>query len=552
MLCKNFAKLIYPSITIFFGCLIFNSCSKEDSEIDELNRDEMVVICETIATQADDIIENAIQRAVDENSTLDPGKVADALRELELVRSATPSETGTSITIEQTDGTTANVLLVPWQDERMFIIDSSEIIVSTEFPEPGPVTLFKNSLDLAERPAGDKALILAPFQHQFNEKLSDYESKLTAIGYKVTKHENQAANVSRFRCEYLQQFDVIIVSTHGTVGKTIDKNQSTLLLTGERVSPATISAYDALSREEKNALGIQYVKGVPYFAVSVQFLELTKKGEFPASWFCASACESSKIDFGSTSLSAFLLNNGVGGFTGYDDPVYNPTAASILEQLLNYLASGNSLKEASTTIKSDWKFRIAVRVRIFSWSAAAEIDLLDAHVRLNEPFYITRENPFPYNHCRFNFFSRASYNSSSTGSYDFAFSREVEAFGNLNGNRFTGSYTITSGSKTIEETIDITLDLANHLITEFTISGNERVSDEENLSWQIKNSDTDFSLNATNGYGYATGTDVGKYVGNVMYESVYTSEGTSVTHTLTGINYDADSELEFQFSELGE
>lgn len=110
----------------------------------------------------------------------------------------------------------------------------------------------------------------------------------------------------------------------------------------------------------------------------------------------------------------------------------------------------------------------------------------------------------------------------------------------------------TNGSEEINETIEVTLDLNNHLVIDFTITGSNYISGEDHSEWSIKNSDTDFPLNDINRYGFASGTDVGNFVGEIDYESIYPSEGNSVTVTLTGINYDEDSDLEIEFSELEE
>ncbi len=429
----------------------------------------------------------------------------------------------------------------------MFIIDSSEVTSGVNIiPSKGEL-IIKGSL---ERPEGDKALLLSPFQHKFNDRLNDIAASLSAIGYQGTTVTDQAADLNNFRCDSFQKYDVIIVSTHGLFARNRNNELSTILATGERVNANTLRN---LSTTEKLAIASVSIEGRSYFAASVQWLELTKNGEFTTSWFYANGCETSKSDFGNSSLSAFLLKNGVGGFTGFDESIPNPIAKSVLKQLLKYMSSGDALKVATNKIKNDVLFKYITKLRlIFDTESSEVIDYLDAQVSSNEPFYITKANPFPYNHCRFNFFSRASYNNSSTGSYNFAFSREVSAFGTLNGNKFEGSYTVTDGTNETNETIEITLDLFNHLVTEFTISGTDYISDENHSEWTIKSSDTDFPLNEINRYGYADDIEVGNYVGNIDYESVYPSEGTSITVSLTGITYDEDSDLEIEFSELEE
>ncbi len=84
--------------------MTYISCNKEEGGLDDIEIEEYVANCETIAIQADEIIQTAIQKAFSDNSDIDPNEIANKLTELDLVKSAEPSESGISIAIEHMDG----------------------------------------------------------------------------------------------------------------------------------------------------------------------------------------------------------------------------------------------------------------------------------------------------------------------------------------------------------------------------------------------------------------------------------------------------------------
>lgn len=518
------------------------ACKKDDGTTSANLTQEMIGNTEAIAAEAALLAEQHLSQAISSNTLVDPQAIADELEDMPEVERAWPSSSGTSIIIQKADGHMDNIVLVPWDDERWY----SE----TEYSP----ALAKGAEVLDEQPTnyptGTQALILAPFFNDFLDKVDILETQLKAMGYQVTTFKNQEANLSKFKGDYLQQFSVIFISTHGLGNaRTIGNKSSTLLATGEVVS---IKPSVSLTPAELNALASMSIKGTSYFGVSVPWLELTKGGEFPNSWFYASACESSMVEFGDSSLMAFVLNNGAGGFTGYDQSIYNPVALSVTKQIMPYVSKGQALKEATANIKSDRIFRAFVYFIRKAGNPMANIDLLESYTSSNEPFYIVKPNPFPYNHARFEFFSRASYNSSKTGDYDFAFSRGVEVDGKLENGWFKGTYTGYNGDEEISHTLEFEIDTINHTITQFKVFGSSIIDTDNNSYWEINSSSTDFPLNEINRFGSVNGEGVADYLTPVTYTYIYMDNGTKVTETLKSLNFDGDSKLEIEFTQLEE
>lgn len=540
---------------VSFVCLssIFLSCSKD--QVTEILSDEEIALTlqyvENVTTYADIIIENAIDAAIADDGIIDPAAVADSIQQLDEVKSAVATQSGAGTIVENKDGSFMNIILGRRDDDRLFEVISSKKSSPDRYAVQSLSPATFRPYDMKEVPDGKKAIILAPFQTTFKDYLTTLQEGLWSIGYDVTIFQNADANLSRFRYDYLKDFDVIIIATHGLAqGRTRNGLTSTILVTGQR---ATATALGALNAEEQRAVAISSVQGISYFALSVPWLQQTKTGDFSTSWFFANACESSITKSGSSSLSAYLLANGVGGFSGYNGSIYTELAKSINRELLNYMVQGQSLQEATSSVRNDQVFRFLVWILSFKFGELANIDYLEQSTRVDEPFYLfTNSYHFPYNRCRFKFWSRASYDEDV---FLPVFTREVDFTGSFKDGKFTGSYTYEDDNKNINDSIVIEMDLDIHSIKEFKVTGREvenNSSGSSDIHWSIESTAIPFEGNTTNAYFSASGADVENYTGTVTFSNEWVDAiyGTSGETNLTGINYDNDSELEIQFTEV--
>jgi len=296
-----------------------------------------------ILNEASIIVDSDIGKAFSEGAILDPGTIATEIELIDDVKSATVNPSGTSINIEQVDGNYTNVLVVVRDDERMFI-------------ETGKISNLSSSFNPTKYviPNGDgKALILAPFP-SINESLDDIASYLNSAGYTVDVFQNEEASLERFRGSFLDNYDVVYISTHGVSGARshirIDGEYSTVILTGEKVTQEKNSS---LSADERKGIILDQhplLKSC-YFAISPTWIRETSDNIFHNSWIFVNACESASGE-GNGSLSNAFLELGAVGFNGWPYPINTLIAGTVGTEMTNYFSSGLSFNDASEKIRN--------------------------------------------------------------------------------------------------------------------------------------------------------------------------------------------------------
>jgi hypothetical protein len=535
-------------IEICIACcfLLFHACSKKNPSNPGVqdNPEQTIENASRIASQSDGIIERAVSTAFTSDGSIDPDAIANSIAALEGVLSATPTETGSGIGVRMPDGRCLNILLNRRDEDRLFRQTGGPSIDRFSRHSPTRLVMAKHrgTSSGTEYPEKKSAVILAPFQRDFNEDLSLMAGLLRSAGYTVSVFEDGQAGLSRFRADSLAKYGVVVISTHGlAAGLTLDDRVSTILVTGE---PTSVQSLNSVTVEEMRALGAASVKGVSYWAATVQWLSLTLHGTFPKSWFFANGCETMRVRQGRPSLVECLVNSGVGGISGYDAAINTDLAEEIGWRLIDGMAQGMSLEQVSDDLRGDIGLSAyAFYLRNIACVSTSTVDPLGNIQRIAEPFTLFPvQTDFPYTECRFKFFSRASYNKTSSGDYTFAFNRDQEVSGSFSNGVFSG--TSTGGNET--HTLEITLDLLKHQITHFRLHGT--LTGGSQTTYSIESKGTPLTGNVTNAYFHAAGTDLPNYTGNVTYESTWTEAGgVQVTDRLTGVNYDADSNLEIQF-----
>ena len=273
-------KFIYLLLII---PLFFTSCSDDNED----NPAKFPTTHEQIATAVENtnlivkeggrIIEDAISSAYNLNDLIDPEQIAEQIRSIEVVESAKITPSGTGIIIKQVDGTYTNLLVVTMDDERLFMENANK-----------PVSKDMKSVFMVNEnsvlPSGDgKALILAPFHSDFNENLEQISRLLSSAGFEVDKYEDADANLSRFNGDFLNNYDVVYISTHGAANvKTRGGDKSTVLLTGEEY---TTNKIESLLEVERRAIATGSHDAIKsYFAISVPWLNITTTQNFTNSW----------------------------------------------------------------------------------------------------------------------------------------------------------------------------------------------------------------------------------------------------------------------------
>lgn len=366
------------------------------------------------ASEAESTVEEAVEQALDADSAMDPARVAEEIENSEGVRSAETNADGKFIIVEQEDGIHLSVPTVQIDDERLFE-QTSDAVNSGDLVEESEAELSRPSGSLQEMdefPEGSKAVVLAPFERgdAFRD-LSAIRERLESAGFDVDYYANGQANLDRFRGDFLAQYDLVVINTHGGVGKTIGGSTSTLLVTGERVTTQrnqSIKQEGLWSGLDAGEIGVQGV-GAPlswvtqtltedsdiYYAVTAPWMRATTDGEFPNTWIFADACDSAEKDSGPASLSQAFFDLGAGGYSGFDGTINAALANAVAEKLVALLGSGKSLNEASNSVRSDeglqqyaWRLRLVPLL-----DDRARVGLLDESKRVSgENYYLFDPN----------------------------------------------------------------------------------------------------------------------------------------------------------------
>lgn len=331
------------TLTIAFS-LLFISCEKDDNFPDSPEEiEESAYISVQISKEGAKIISSSITNVATQNSIINSVEISDQIGLIEGVISAKPTTTGSGIYVQQTDGTFINLLIATADNESLY-------------KEESPKDLFvlnnKTSIETNILPFGDKALILAPFQESFNTDLTYLSQQLKAANYNVDIFINEEADMDHFRSSFLNDYDIVLIITHGCANlRTNGGTISTLLMTGEEYSAGGLLA---LPKEERKAIGkISNGDGKVYFAISASWLSLTEDGEFKDSWIFVYGCESSLVDEGSASVTNAFLSLGAEGYNGFDGSVSVKLANQIIKKMVYLFSTGISFKEATAFVKSD-------------------------------------------------------------------------------------------------------------------------------------------------------------------------------------------------------
>ena len=373
-------KLLYimKGLRYFLIILVISiSCAKQ-------NEPDEIIDAAIITDEALQIVNNVIDNALSEESSIDPQLVADEIASIKGVKSATPSSSGVCIRIELSDETFTNVFLVTKDDERLF-----EETTTKSLATKLDTAIFQQYVPVF--PNGDgKALILAPFQRFFLENLSRIEEDLMLAGYSVDIYKNDQATLDRFRGSFLAEYDVVYINSHGGAGvATLGGDLRTAVLTGEAYN---LSTRKSLSYDEKQGIVkiAAYKFGKEYFGISAQWLRETQGKAFPNSWIFINACESADS---TESLSEAFFEMGAVGYHGWKYITSNIFSNHTGARLFDYFTSGLSFNDASDNTRNTLSlltpFELRNPFKRFDKSYLVNVK------NTNDPFYIVEPKGDP-------------------------------------------------------------------------------------------------------------------------------------------------------------
>lgn len=394
---KNYKSItFFTLLLIFSGCGIFDSNNQDESGFPNTPEEikEQVSINREITNQSTAIINQEINQAYNSNSFIDLEKLAESIKGIDNVKSTSISESGNVITVESSSGTFTNHIVIRRDDDRLFeeIQDQTKRI-DDNYISPSNIVDYQNLINTENFPQGDgKALILSPFQDDFGERVDLLSFLFQSAGFSVDIFINNEADLDKFRANFLGQYDIIYIATHGGADAKIRSGlSSSILLTGEVLNETRDLA---LTTEERKSIALGGSNGNSYYSISVQWLAETISEQFPNSWIFANACESIKRISGSGSLSASFFEHGAGGYSGFKENISNSMAKSIGEKLTALMTSGLDLEAASDDTRNDFGLRTKawlIRVNPFidsSIKQSSRVEHLGNVQNISDSFYL--------------------------------------------------------------------------------------------------------------------------------------------------------------------
>ena len=259
-----------------------------------------------------------------------------------------------------------------------------------------------------------KALVLAPFQEEFEEPLQKWEDALKTRFAEVTVLPDKKATIDCFTDEYLSQFDFILINTHGVIGYYEYEYGIVDGLTFEGFGLTTATRYSAKEAKrliEEEGFGpedlfVTWHDWKRYFCMTSHSLK-NKMLDNPV--VILSACNSAyrKDDFTDydakeSMMGAFLIN-GARAVIGTKCSMYDVATGVFDEMMIRYMVNGLTFQDAMTYIIKSEKTQRAVDAlyQLYPDSEYSGLNIPhDYTIQINKytndhPYFLLFD-PFPY------------------------------------------------------------------------------------------------------------------------------------------------------------
>lgn len=349
-----------------------------------------------IAQDASYMVDASVEAAYQGQSFIDPSVLANNISQIPGVESAEPTPSGAAIIVKKTDGLFFNVLVPEMSDVRLFE-EQSNSAKSKSLSQSSRAmltTLQRKAISKASL-SGNHALILSPFSNGDSyhkiDNVDNVEGILRSAGFEVTTFKDSAAGLAQFKGDYLQQFDVIYIETHGAADtETVGGVKTTVLMTGERYGDGIPSSDTRknLSESQRKSLAGGVVGGKQYIGISIPWLRETGASNFRNGFLITNACESSKYDDGEKSLSAAFFSLGGGAHVGFDAKVNITLSLGMTEKTLTEMSNGVDLVTASNRTREDPYLSLFNLQVLFGDLIFGHSQLFDDSQRIEEQPYV--------------------------------------------------------------------------------------------------------------------------------------------------------------------
>jgi hypothetical protein len=344
-------QIVVIGIVFVFTC--FFSCKKHNTDNTASNDLSLDTLHATLAIQdkGSAIVNDAIQTASTSSTVFDMNSVIGKIKAIDGVRNAIPTPSGTSLNIIKNDGSVCNILIFGQDDDRLIQKTTIKTIPTSVGAKINDIIppIYTDNFSRVLFPTTTKAVILAPFQHDFSQHIDYVQNLLQDAGFIVTVLLDESVTADKLTGDYLSQFSIIYISTHGSADVAIDTegHMSTAFLSGQKVTDASYKSISASNRAFLRTGSTPRDSKTSYYEITVPYLTHTLTRKFPNSWVFFDACESST----NTDLRDFFLNNGAIGFDGFKNTVITHFADCVGIELTALLTAGYDYDDATHDVK---------------------------------------------------------------------------------------------------------------------------------------------------------------------------------------------------------
>ena len=292
------------TILLLIMCISLFGCGQDAIE-EGMTTEEV----QAIASASYTIIQNAITNAINEETSLDPIEIAEQINQIDGVISTELNATHSGVIVALECGLTSTVFLINPTDDWWYFEDNE----SENTKSGDHITAKQTATNIIVPKGNGRAIILAPFQHDFKREMDNISGKLKSAGYEVDLFPDSEVSFEKFRGDFLSQYDIVIIDTHGGVTKLASGELTTSINTG-----IVYTDEYHVPKEGQGTLLLSNHDDISYFAITPQWLRATTTQRFKDTWVYVTACEGAYFDDGVGSLSKAFLDLGAKGFIGFD------------------------------------------------------------------------------------------------------------------------------------------------------------------------------------------------------------------------------------------
>ncbi len=379
-------KTIKLIVAVLFSLILIN-CSKDKTKTENQNDLLFSEVVAKILKGGKEIISSQIDKAITDEQQIDFDKIISDIGKIQGVTSVEVNTTGSVVLVQTDTNESINLLVFNKADNRFDIDSDSDSGKKNDY----------SSIKPPVKPNGSgKAIILAPFQKEFKEELDFLSTMLENAGYQTTIYENQEVTLDKVRGDFISQFDIVFISSHGSRdAKLFKKDEKAPILS---IAPDTeenkLKEWNKLTDEEKNTIALMGTDlENANFAVSPEWFRITTSGTFNNAWVYLNACESTAVNSGNNSFVTTFHDLNTAGINGYSNLIAISLANAIAEKATGDFTSGENFNTVYQNVIDDPNI-IAVETRLKRKIAnlfkrtILNRKLFTAEKQIEDPFYL--------------------------------------------------------------------------------------------------------------------------------------------------------------------